>query len=397
MLTYTRLIMIFLLSFVYYKMIPEDNSQLKWFVLAAGVLFFLNHFLIFSAKLKKRVLIFLFVDILLSFTYGILFPGNTLYLIFLGVVSVTVFINISDKKLLQLCSAIGFVLWVLVEVYWWKVTGSPDLLDNMISVSFVVFGAVVGDLIRKLLAARETMNQQLEELHDSHNALSEAHTQLQSYSKQVEELTTIRERNRIAREIHDTVGHKMTALLVQLELSKALLKLDIEKSEETMVVCENLARDALQEIRLSVRTLHQEDEDQQPVIPAIRKLMADFYQTTQMESILELSGDPAIIPISLQPTIIRIVQESLTNAKRHGAATTYLLKMDCSEETLSIFIEDNGKGSLSIQPGFGLINMKERIEEHGGSVRFESVKGEGFRMNVHFPLLKRTWRTGGVR
>lgn len=353
--------------------------------------------MIFSEKYKKWVLFFLLLDTLLSFAYGILFPGSTLYLIFLGVVSVTVFIKISDKKTLRFCSIIFLVLWISTMFYWWKESGTVDILDNIISTSFVVYGAVVGDLIRKLLAARETMNQQFEELHISHNALSEAHAQLQNYSKQVEELTTIRERNRIAREIHDTVGHKMTALLVQLELSKALLKLDIEKSEETMVVCENLARDALQEIRLSVRTLHHDEDDQLPMIPTIRKLLADFYKTTQLESVFEVSGDPAIIPISLQPTMIRIIQESLTNAKRHGAASTYLLKIECTKDEISMFTKDNGKGAHSIQPGFGLINMKERIEEHGGTVIFESVVGEGFQMNVSFPLLQRTWRTGGAK
>jgi signal transduction histidine kinase len=282
-------------------------------------------------------------------------------------------------------------------ISWWIQIGRIEILENVISASFVVFGAVVGNLIRKLYEAQETMDRQFENLNTSHHDLSEAHAQLQVYSKQVEQMTTIRERNRISREIHDTVGHKMTALLVQLELSKALLKLDIQKAEETILVCENLARDALQEIRLSVRTLHQEEEDHLPFIPAIRKLLADFYQTTALDSAFELSGDPAMVPSSLQPTIIRTIQESLTNAKRHGNANSFLLKMNCTDEAITMLTKDNGQGVQSIEPGFGLINMKERIEEHGGTVFFESIVGEGFQMNVHFPLLQKTWKTGGAK
>jgi signal transduction histidine kinase len=395
-LTSTRLIMFVLLSYVFYTMIPSGSDWLLYYVIGTAIIFFINHFLLFSGKYKKCMVLILLIDAVLSFGYGILFPGSTLYLIFLGVVAVTVFIFISDKKILKYVSIICILLWPMVMGYvWWK-NGQLDFLGNMISASFVVFGAVVGNLIRKLLAAQETMDRQYEELHHSHHALSEAHTQLQSYSKQVEELTTIRERNRIAREIHDTVGHKMTALLVQMELTKALLKLDIAKAEETIAVCENLARDSLQEIRLSVRTLHQEEE-LLAIVPAIRNLLDDFYKTAELESVLEVSGDPSIIPISLQPTIIRTVQESLTNAKRHGKATKLLLKINCTQEAIHIVTQDNGKGSHTVEPGFGLINMKQRIEEHGGSVIFESSVGNGFQIKVHFPLLQKRWKTGGSK
>ncbi|CAG9607008.1 sensor histidine kinase [Pseudoneobacillus rhizosphaerae] len=395
MLTSTRLIMIFLLSFVYYNLVPNGSQWLKYYVIVATILFILNHILLFLEKFKKWSLVYILIDCILSFLYGILFPSITLYLIFFGVIAVTLFLSISDKRILKISSYVFLIIWGIVAFSWWKQTGRIEILENVISGSFVVFGAVVGNLIRKLLEARETMDRQFEQLQSSHQALSEAHDQLQNYSKQVEELTTIRERNRIAREIHDTVGHKMTALLVQMELSKVLLKLDLPKAEETIEVCENLARDALQEIRLSVRTLHQEEEEHVAFIPAIRKLLADFFETTNLESVFELSGDPTIIPNYLQPIMIRTIQESLTNAKRHGGATSFLLKMNCSEEAITMITKDNGKGVHLIEPGFGLINIKERIEEHGGSVFFESFVGEGFQMNVLFPLLQKTWRTGG--
>ncbi|MFD2442982.1 sensor histidine kinase [Bacillus sp. CGMCC 1.16607] len=395
MLSYTRLIMFILLSYVFYIKVPEDNHFLKIYVFVATFVFFFNHFRIFSNKSQKLLQTYLFTDALLAFTYGFLFPGSTIYLIVLGVVSVTVFLSVSNKKVLQWSSGVAFVLWIIVMLYWWRVTGTIVVLDNLISISFVVFGAIVGDLIRKLLEARETMNEQFEQMNHSHHALSEAHGQLQKYSKQVEELTTIRERNRIAREIHDTVGHKMTALLVQLELGKALIKLDIQKAEETIVVCDTLAREALQEIRFSVRTLHEDEGDQLTLIQSIRKLLEDFYKMAQLETIFELTGDPSIIPISLQPTIIRTIQESLTNAKRHGMATSFQLEIHCTNDTITIRTKDNGKGTHSIEPGFGLINMKERIEEHGGTVLYESIVGEGFQTKVQFPLMSKKWILGG--
>lgn len=93
--------------------------------------------------------------------------------------------------------------------------GNEFVIDHLTSMTFVVFCGVVGKLIRKLLDAQDTAKQQFQELTESHLALSAAHQELHLYAKQVEELTAIYERNRMAREIHDTVGHKMTALLVQ--------------------------------------------------------------------------------------------------------------------------------------------------------------------------------------
>jgi signal transduction histidine kinase len=388
--------MLGLLSYVFYMNAPGDNPGLKAYIIAAAIVFILNHFGIFSERFKKWLPAIFLIDTILSFSYGVLFPGSTLYLILLGVVSVTVFIHISDKKVLRLSAGIFAVGWLAVMLYGWKETGILNFLENVISVLFVVYGGVVGDLIRKLLQARETMDEQYKELEFSHQALSEAHEQLQAYSRQVEELTMIHERNRIAREIHDTVGHKMTALLVQLELGKALLKMDIEKAEETMNVCDELAREALQEVRFSVRTLHGEETDQLALIPSIRKLLADFHKTAGLETSFELSGDPAAIPISLQPTIIRTIQEAMTNAKRHGAASAFWLKLACTDEEVQMFTKDNGTGAHSIEPGFGLMNMRERIEEHGGTLQFESSAGEGFQMKVHFPLLQKKWTLGGA-
>jgi signal transduction histidine kinase len=387
--------MFLLLTFVYYIDIPDGQNFLKFCVAAAAIIFLCNHFIIFSVKNKKLLLTFIFADAVISFSLGILFPGTTLYLILLGVVSVTLFIHVSNKAVLKLSVGLFIIFWVSIMYYWKKEIGNLYLMENIISVSFIVYGAIVGDLIRKLLAARETMNEQYEQLNVSHGAVTEAHKQLQLYSKQVEELTTIHERNRIAREIHDTVGHKMTALLVQLELGRELLKLDAGRAEETIAVCEGLARDALQEIRFSVRTLRHEEGEQLTLIQSIRKLLEDFYKTAGIETVFELKGDPAVIPVSLQPTIIRTIQESLTNAKRHGGASSFLLDIKCSGDQVMMLLRDNGKGVRVIEPGFGLINMKERIEEHGGTVLFESEEGEGFKLKVRFPLLQRKWISGG--
>ncbi|MGE8079922.1 histidine kinase [Peribacillus loiseleuriae] len=169
------------------------------------------------------------VDGLLSFLFAFVFPGTTLYLILVGVTAITLFIVEARKKILGVHVVVFLLIWSFALFFAYIHTGQILFFENVADFSFVVFGAVVGNLIHRLFDARETVSKQYEQLNESHIELSQAHQQLTQYSLQLEQLTLIRERNRIAREIHNTVGHKMTALLIQLELTKELMNRDEKK------------------------------------------------------------------------------------------------------------------------------------------------------------------------
>ena len=196
---------------------------------------------------------------------------------------------------------------------------------------FVIYGAFVGGLIRNFHSAKETISVQYGQLNESHEALQEAHGQLREYAEQVEQLTVIRERNEIAREIHDTVGHKMTALIVQLQVAREMAERDAEKAKEVITICEQLTRDSLHELRLSVRTL-KDDHRGMSFQEGLLELLDEFSAMTQMETRLSMDGDASTIPSSLQPTIKRVVQEGLTNAKKHGNARTCLVDISVREK-----------------------------------------------------------------
>jgi signal transduction histidine kinase len=276
-------------------------------------------------------------------------------------------------------------------------TNQFNIAENAINFMFIIFCAVVGGLIRKLQVAREKQAEQYGLLSKSHQELSDVHEQLRSYSKQVEELTVIRERNQIAREIHDTVGHKITALIVQLQLAREYMSLDLEKSKETIQKCEELTRDALEEIRTSVRTLREDDGMNATFLAATQSVLKEFSHMTRIQVSLDINGDLTNTPTSLQPTIIRIIQESLTNSKRHGDATRCQVSIDCSPDLIGLVIDDNGKGAAKVQPSFGLTNMRERVLEHGGSIQYESHTGKGFKVKVELPLKTFHWSLRGAQ
>ncbi|MFS0863598.1 sensor histidine kinase [Fredinandcohnia sp. 179-A 10B2 NHS] len=392
-LTISRVGMFVFLSIVYYL-----DSSLVWEkVLTVFLLTLLvsNHFLMHTEFGKKHVAVLFLFDMLFCSIFGFIFGAqDSLYLIFFGILAVTLFIIIDNKSILKRYIFLFFALWIAIMLVSYLRTGVVHFGSNIISFSFVVFGAIVGQLIRKLMDTKEIVEKQYRELEESHVALKEANLQLKTYSNQVEELTTIRERNRIAREIHDTVGHKMTALLIQIQLAQEIMKVNQEKSVQTLQNCDQLAREALQEVRLSVRAIHEDEGENRNLVEVVKKMLHDFSTMTSLETELELQGDLSHIPTSIQPAITRIIQESLTNSKKHGQATDCKVRIHSSIESIIVEISDNGMGSKQILPGFGLVNMRERVQEHGGQLKYFSEKDSGFTIRVEFPLIQLKWSSG---
>lgn len=326
---------------------------------------------------------------------GFLFPETCLYLIIFGIDAVGLFIHDWRKRMTYFFIAFFFLCWFINILHTYQHTESLELESNAINFMFIIFSALAGNLIKKLTAARQMVDEQYGELALSHTALKEAHEQLRLYAKEVEELTAVRERNDIAREIHDTVGHNMTALLVQLQLAEVLWKQKSDATEEVLHTCHGLARKSLQEVRASVHALKEESKLGN-IIENMREMLHGYSKVTKVQVSFQLQGDPVLIPLSLQPTLLRIMQESLTNAKRHGKASLCEVSLVCSVEQVKLCILDNGMGVNEVSPGFGLLNMKERVEEHGGIIQFESEIEKGFRLKIEFPLREKTWVIGGA-
>ncbi|WP_335429005.1 sensor histidine kinase [Bacillus sp. JJ1609] len=390
-----RLVMFILISIIYYTSVDSPTTIQLIFVIAAGIGFCFNHLFLANPIGKKYYSIPLALDSLLIVGFVYFYPESTLYLILFGVNAVTLFLIAESKRAIWGFSLAFFLIWGVCLYYIYLVTGTISIRENIINFAFILFEAVVGRLIHKLLHAQDQIETQYGELHDTHLALKGAHQQLHHYSRQVEELTLVRERNRISGEIHDTVGHKMTALLVQLQVAKELRDSQPEKSRQTMLLCEELARNALQEIRLSVRTLKDHDQPQS-FVTVVRKLLEDYQVMTGLTSSFSVKGDVAQVPISIQLDLTRVIQEAITNAVRHGQARECSVQMDVSESTVRILIQDNGSGATKVNPGFGLKNMRERVLEHGGTIVFESTSSEGFVVKASFPLNDMQWQVGGA-
>jgi len=380
------------LSVFFYSAVDSWSGWKSGFISVSIILFIVAHYIHISCCNKRLLIGCNVLDFIISAGFGFLFPevSGTIYLIYFGVIATTVFLYFTEKSIIWIFSVAVIVVWALASIQRYQVHNVFSLYDDLLGFMFIFYCAIVGGLIRNLISARETIADQYIQLNSSHEALQLAHEQLGTYSDQVEELTVIRERNEIAREIHDTVGHKMTAMLVQLQLAGELSGKDDNQTKEIIRTCEQLGRDALNEIRMSVRTLKDELPVNVPLHHTLKSMLEDFSALTGLEVIFDTGKDQNHVPVTLHQAIKRIIQEALTNTKRHSDATKCQILLSSDYEKVELHIKDNGTGTKSFIPGFGLNNMKERVHEQGGSIYFKGMQESEFLIHIEFQLEKNT-------
>lgn len=237
-------------------------------------------------------------------------------------------------------------------------------------------------------------------LANSNAELAAAHTQLQEYSAQVEEIAAIRERNRIAREIHDTLGHSLTILAVQLETATQYEMRGDPGLHEELREARRVASACLTDVRHSVEALRPDDATDGSLQERLRGLAAEFAATSR-ETAITLDLDEATHSLSpdLSLALYRCAQEALTNIRKHARATKVLLYLSTSAESegqVELTVLDNGQGATGSAAkdegqarGFGLRGMRERVALLGGTVRAGPEPEHGWRVAVLIPLEQR--------
>ena len=225
--------------------------------------------------------------------------------------------------------------------------------------------------------------------YQSRQKLAIAHEKLQQYALQIEDKAALQERNRIAREIHDSLGHALTAQSIQLENALLFCQSNPEKTQVFLLQAKHLATMALKEIRQSVATLRSNPLQGRSLKDAINSLIQDA------QSRINIVPDYSIsltYPLSteIDTAIYRIIQEALTNICKHSDATQVKLQLRTVSERLYLLIEDNGKGFDPEQntTGFGLQSMRERTAALRGKFNIYSAIALGCRITVDIPIPK---------
>jgi signal transduction histidine kinase len=249
-------------------------------------------------------------------------------------------------------------------------------------------------LIFAITMARTVINEKASRVRAEHllTELEASHQQLKTYSEQVAELATTKERNRLARDIHDTLGHYLTVINVQLEKALAFRKRSPQEAELAVSDAKRLASEALQDVRHSVGALRTTSETFSFSFAITR--LVDRVRSDTLSIEVEIAGDEAGFSEQALITLYRAAQEGLTNIQKHAQASSVGMKIHFMESEANLSLSDDGCGfDLSLlhsrQPErderYGLQGVRERLELVGGHLLVDSHPREGTRLFVTVP------------
>jgi signal transduction histidine kinase len=248
------------------------------------------------------------------------------------------------------------------------------------SAGFVAAGAFV--VVFSRLMRRERQARNSVELLAAQ--LERANTRLAEYATQIEDLATTKERNRLAREIHDSLGHFLTVVHVQIEAAKTHLNKSPALAAECLASAQKLTDEGLADVRRSVALLRAAPTESKPLTEAVTRLV-DECRAAGLEADLVVSGSPRPLAPPIEFALYRAVQEALTNARRHAHAHRAKLDLAYDDGAVQLRVRDDGVGASGFDGGFGLLGMRERVQLVGGTVKIETAVGAGFAIEVRVP------------
>jgi len=219
---------------------------------------------------------------------------------------------------------------------------------------------------------------------DARTALAEANQLLRDHAAQVEELATTKERNRLAREIHDSLGHYLTVVNVQIGAARTVLDQDSTRALEHLSKAQSLTQEGLAEVRQSVATLRASPIESRP-LPEALALLIDQWNAAGLNAKLEILGTPRSLTPPTNLTLYRAGQEAFTNVAKHANATRVDACLTYGDGQVSLAIKDDGVGAHDSEGGFGLLGVRERVQLLNGSVRISTNPGDGFGLEVEVP------------
>lgn len=257
-------------------------------------------------------------------------------------------------------------------------------LNLLISLNIMLFIIYCIFLIQRQQGTIEKINMLNSEIQKANADLKNANDQLEKYAKITEHMGETRERNRLAREIHDTLGHTLTGLSVGIDACIATVDVAPDATKKQLENLSEVARNGLLEIRKSVSELKPDAIERLNLDSAITKMITDMKSITDVEIYFDCKIDQLKFDEDEEMAIYRVIQESLTNAVRHGKAKKIWIVMDKADSSVKLEIKDNGVGCENIVSGFGTKHIAERIKMLGGSVEFSS--NHGFCVRAEIPI-----------
>lgn len=329
------------------------------------------------SQLQRAFYLFLFIPSGLLFVYGAIAVGRDGFLAMIPVFVMAGY----GSTLFPLLGSMASTVYLLALLQLMLIT-QFQFAFNVANLVSMAAGALVFNAIFLITGSAERAR-----LHSARLAaeLEDKNKQLRDYALRVEDLAVTEERNRLAREIHDSIGHALTVVNIQMEAARTVFDSDPAKARASLEAAQAYTRQGLKEIRLAVNALRDDSLVQRSLEASINALIEQARQNG-LAAELRLSGDIRPLSSALEHTVLRAVQEALTNTLRHASAQSFSVDLAFHSEQVELVISDDGVGAEPAQlKGFGLLGLRERVGHHGGDSRIETRLGHGFAIHLTLP------------
>ena len=265
---------------------------------------------------------------------------------------------------------------------------APLTLGRLIDQGFGLVTILFFDFLLARAMARAAQDQ--EELEALHTSLETSHRQLQASTHQVAELAATEERNRLARDIHDSLGHHLSAINIQLEKASAYKARDPERAAEAVDHAKRTVKEALKDVRESVSSLR---EGEAFSLAESLESLVERMNHSNLKIDLKQVGTEAGYPKLALMTLYRAVQEGLTNIHRYAQAEEVSIHLHLGENEATLSVVDTGRGfdvpaweaDFEGRQTYGLQGLRERLNLVGGHLELTSRIGEGTKLEVVIP------------
>lgn len=301
-------------------------------------------------------------------------PSFLPYLLFMLSGQATATVRFRFALLYSVLLLLGFVaiLWI------WNVSSS-QIGNNIITITmgivFVMLFTTVTVRYGEQTARAEALLVELRA----------ANAELAAARERERKLAVAEERMRLARDIHDGLGHHLTVLNVQLQAAAKLIGNDPSLAAATIATCREVAQAALQEVRQSVAAMRRTPLDGQRADEAIRSLVSQFDQHAPLAARFELQGTPMPLAPAVAMTLYRSAQEGLTNVQKHAQAQCASVTLRFERSTVCLSVENDGPTDGRSGSGFGLAGLQERAAQLGGNLKAGPLPQSGFRLEITLP------------
>lgn len=288
------------------------------------------------------------------------------------------YLSVNRMKILIAVHALAYFTVILLTV----IPFNTERISTMgISILLYLGVACMSYLLHSVQREKEEVKKLNMELTINNNKLKE-------YSRRVEELTITAERSRVAQELHDSLGHSLMALSMNLEYAEKISDSKPEQVKKILLAAKEISKESISNLRNAVSALRDEPHAKN-LAGSINELIGNFSKLERCDIHFSMDKELEETNIELKNCIYKTIREGLTNGLRHGKATIFNISAQITGTHVRLVLHDNGSGCDEVIESVGLKGINERIAALGGNIHYNSCHGGGFEISAELPVARR--------